>query len=188
MLNTQSRQYFAPALVGVLLLISLCSLPASACQCTETVTLDEELERADVIFAGRAIAVQSGIPGNAAFEVLQVWRGPIRRIAMTSNLWDCMSVFRVGEEYLIFAHEIRDPETIAKLGYQFVPRRCGQTTRFESSQEALSVLGAGSPPPEEAAPQSVNSKLLLKLSAIVFAILTVLAGVVTMRKLRRSGN
>lgn len=168
------KRHLAPVFIVVLLLISLNSFPASACECSRYATLDEELERSDVIFAGKALTVQSRINGSAEFEVLQVWRGSVSRIALTSNTWDCMDVFRVGEEYLIFAHQVRDPQT---MGYQFQSYGCGQTRRLDDSQEALSVLGASSPP-------LGNSKSLSKLSAIVFAILIVLASVIIFRKLR----
>jgi len=47
-------------------------------------------------------------------------------IVTTSNVWDCMSVFRVGEEYLVFARKV-DGEL--GFGYQLVASRCGQTRR-----------------------------------------------------------
>jgi hypothetical protein len=108
--------YFGGAVIA--LMWCLCSWPVYACQCVGVVGLSEELERSDVIFAGKAVEVESAlISGKATFQVSHIWRGALGPIVTTSNVWDCMSVFRVGEEYLVFARKV-DGEL--GLGYQLV--------------------------------------------------------------------
>ena len=108
----------------------------------------------------------------------------------TRNLVGCMDVFREGEEYLVFASDVREEETIAKLGYQFVPSRCGQTGQLKGSQAILGFLGPGSAPrpfaPEESESKEESLKkeivLLLIVGGIIGALLLLLV-----RKIRKSG-
>ena len=143
--------------------------------------MKEELERSDVIFAGTAVEVDSAlVSGRATFQVSQVWRGAVEPIVTTSNIWDCMSVFRIGEEYLVFARRV-DGEF--GLGYRLVASRCGQTSRLSYSGKALAVLGPGSPPLNSIHQPSEKFGLILMTGAVL-AILLTAAGVGLVRKLR----
>lgn len=164
----------------------LCSLPVNACQCAGIAGLSEELERSDTIFAGKAVAVESAIvSGKATFQVSQVWRGAVGAIVTTSNVWDCMSVFRAGEEYLVFARKV-DAES--GFRYQLVASRCGQTSKLSYSGKALAVLGPGSPPSSNSNTPSKKLGLLLISGAVLAILLTAaFVGFVRKGRLRRAG-
>jgi hypothetical protein len=170
----------------IALMWCLCSWPVYACQCVGVVGLSEELERSDVIFAGKAVEVESAlISGKATFQVSHIWRGALGPIVTTSNVWDCMSVFRVGEEYLVFARKV-DGEL--GLGYQLVASRCGQTRELSYSGKALAVLGPGSPPSNNTNMPSEKLGLLLMGGAVLAILLTAaVVGFVRKRRLRRAG-
>ena len=157
--------------------------PVLACSCTKISTFAEEMERAEVIFAGRVVEVDSStVMGKAKFTVTQVWRGTLPPVTLTKNLTDCLSVFTLGEEYLVFAGDVREPEDIARLGYQFVPSRCGQTNPIRYSQENLALLGPGYAPrastPEESGLQEESlweeRALVLAGAAFVTVLLVVI--------------
>jgi len=106
-------------------------------------------------------------------------------IVTTSNVWDCMSVFRVGEEYLVFARKV-DGEL--GFGYQLVASRCGQTRQLSYSGKALAVLGPGSPPSYNTNTPSNKLELLLISGAVLAILLTAASvGFVRKRRLRRAG-
>lgn len=164
----------------VALTLYLCSSTVYACQCAGIAGLKEELERSDVIFAGTAVKVDSAlVSGKATFQVSQVWRGAVEPIVTTSNIWDCMSVFRIGEEYLVFARRV-DGEF--GLGYRLVASTCGQTSTLSDSGRALAVLGPGSPPLNNTQPSQKFGLILI--TGIVLAILLTTAAVGLVRKLR----
>jgi hypothetical protein len=175
------------ALPAFLILSS--SSSALACSCAKIATFAEEMGRAEVIFAGRVVEVDSStVMGKAKFMVTQVWRGSIPPVTLTKNLTDCMDVFRLGEEYLVFAGDVRVPEDIERLGYQFVPSRCGQTLPIIDSQENLALLGPGYPPrsftPEESGMQeeSLWEERTLVMAGAAFV--TVLLVVIIQKSLR----
>lgn len=153
---------------------------ASACQCAGIASLEEELERSDVIFSGQAIAVESSVPGKATFKVTQVWRGTVSPLISTSNLWDCMSVFRIGEEYLVFARSKaeRDPRS----GYDLIASRCGQTRRLGDAQKTLIVLGPSFPPPETLINGPQGSTGLLVWIVGGFTLLFIVVGGIVIRR------
>jgi hypothetical protein len=152
--------------------------------------LEEELEQSDIIFAGRVVNVDSDtMKGKAKFMVSQVWRGSVPPIILTRNLMGCMDVFREGEEYLVFAHDVREAETIERLGYQFVPSRCGQTHALKISQENLARLGPGSPPKPLAPEKSEMKGKFLKEEIALWLIGGAFIGallVLLVRRLRKS--
>ena len=177
------RSYLPEAVVA--LTWYLCTSTGYACQCAGVVELQEELERSDVIFAGKAIEVDSAlVSGRATFQVSQVWRGAEYPIVTTSNIWDCMSVFRVGEEYLVFARTV---DNQLGLGYRLIASTCGQTGRLSYSGRALAVLGPGSPPLKTHQPSDKLALMLMTgaVLAILLAALTV--GIVRKVRLRRVG-
>ena len=152
------------------------SSPAIACTCADIRSLEQELEGSDVIFAGKAIAVDSSIPGRATFEVSLVWRDSVQSIVYTSNMWGCDSVFRSGEEYLVFARRAAGENG---LGYDLIPIRCGQSSLLKNSQKALAVLGPGSPPASPAHRGDV--RLFVVTGIVLLCLLVIVAGIAIAR-------
>lgn len=179
------------AFISWLLLLATPTRSASACRCGKISTVEEEMEQADIIFSGRVVAVDSDtMRGKAKFMVSQVWRGSVPPMITTCNLVACVDVFREGEEYLVFARDVREEETIAKLGYRYFAKRCGQTNPLKVSEAILGFLGPGSAPrpfaPEESELKEESLKkeivLLLTGGGIIGALLLLLV-----RKIRKSG-
>lgn len=172
-----------------LFMIAALPLPVHACSCAKIATIEEELAQADVIFAGRVATVDSDtMNGKAKFMVSQVWRGSVPPIVMTRNLFDCMDSFREGEEYLVFAVDVREAETIERLGYQFVPSRCGQTRTLKVSQANLMQLGSSKSPRPFAPEESEMKEVSLKKEIAELIIGGILLGiflVFIVRKLRK---
>ena len=165
----------------LLVIATFCPPPLQACECAGVAELEDELERSEVIFAGKALTVdESLISGSATFEVSRIWRGEIGAVVTTSNTWDCWSVFRVGEEYLVFSRKV-DGEL--GLDYQLVASRCGKTRQLSCSGKALAVLGPGSPPRSNTYPPSIKLGVLL-ISVVVLSILLTAVVVATVRKRR----
>ena len=166
-------------IVAVLMLLSLAST-GHGCTCPETVSIQTELERSDVIFAGRATAVDSNtLSGRATFDVFKVWRGSVPLCIETSNLWDCMSVFTTGEEYLVFARKIENSDG---GGYRLLASRCGQTRLLKYSQEALGLLGSGSPPQKTSGFEVTRRELVLGAGVVLLVALSIAIGLIASRK------
>jgi hypothetical protein len=165
------------------LVVSICGVTqaaAYACTCPQVTGIQAELDRSDVIFAGRAISVDSSLDsGQASFEVSSVWRGSVPRIIETSNVWDCMSVFRIGEEYLVFARRIDNGDG---SGFRLVASQCGQTRPLKYSQEALDVLGLGSSPQEA---ETAETKAIRSVSLVAGALFLLVLMCMLARKLAR---
>jgi hypothetical protein len=137
-----------------------------------------------VIFAETALQVESdALSGKATFQVSRVWRGSVPVSLSTSNTWDCDSVFRIGEEYLVFAHKIEHDDAI---GYDLIASRCGQTRPLIYSKDVLAVLGLGWPPEEHSAEKSIWIKVSVGATLVLVVLLILLFKVVAARKRRNS--
>lgn len=171
-------------LLAIAMLVLVCELssPTLACSCAAYVSLEQELERSDVIFAGKVISVESKMPGKTTFEVSHVWRGSIPSVIGTSNVFDCNTVFRAEEEYLVFAHRIVEEPS---REYDLVVNRCGRTGLLQSSS-ALTALGPSAPPLTRNEKQLTKVWLLVGGGIVVLAFFLILARLIIARKVRRS--
>lgn len=100
----------APRACGALLAALLLGAPvhATACSCTNQLTLQQEFDGAWLVFSGRVTSIQPDPFGTLAvfFEPLQRWKGPLgfQQLVVTPlDTGVCGFPFEVGEEYLVFA-------------------------------------------------------------------------------------
>lgn len=111
----------SPRACGALLAALLLGAPAlaSACSCTNQLTLQQEFDYAWLVFSGRVTGIQPDPFGTlvVTFEPLQRWKGPLdfAQIVVTPpNSAACGFPFEPGQEYLVFA-------TMAYYGLTYTP-------------------------------------------------------------------
>lgn len=114
--------------------------------------------------------------GKAVFEVSQVWRGELPRIVSASNKIGCDSVFRVGEEYLVFSRRLSHD---VNLGYDLVAFECGESGPLRNAQAALGLLGDGYRPERT----SSQTGLIVAI-AVLMVFMLAFGAVLSLRKLR----
>ena len=122
------------------------SFAAAACSCAPPPDIDQALESADAVFAGRVIAMELVPDADPAIGVsmehLRVtiavhsaWKGEIAEQATVYTAFTCCVCgfrFEIGEEYLVYAY-----------GQDGVHRTsiCDRTKRLEAAGEDLEQLG-----------------------------------------------
>ena len=127
---------------------------AFACPCENAVPVDyqQEIAKADFIFAGKATQEIDGGSMSPTkkrrwrFEVAQVWKGPTDPVAFvyahseTGERSDCDFLFEIGKVYVVFANSNHDQHW---LRYQ--AKKCTATTVVSkdplSGHNALRALG-----------------------------------------------
>lgn len=97
---------FAPLLAALLL---AAPVAATACSCTNELTLQQEFDAAWVVFSGRVLQVQPDPFGTLAvyLEPIQRWKGPLEYVQLVVTPLDeavCGFPFVVGGEYLVFGN------------------------------------------------------------------------------------
>jgi hypothetical protein len=158
---------------------------ALACSCIGARTPNEELQRVDVVFAGRAIGASQKawrinhiefdrrLPflhlteewdrNRTVFEVTTVWKGDI--FAKTSVIHGLMGnfcgyAFKQGEEYIVYAQWI-EGELNTNL--------CLRNNKLSDAGEDLAAFGAGRPP----APNPSSAPIYIGKLMVVFLLVSV---------------
>jgi len=143
----------------VLVILSMIVIPpsynASALSCAPA-TLQQQIDRATVIFAGKVTSMQTATSdkaANASFEVTEYWKGQVGKkitiggiYAWTGNA-NPPPYFVVGNTYLVFAHSVpNSAETKNIPDNLFASINCGRTTLLASANEEKVALGEGKIP------------------------------------------
>ncbi|MCY3507145.1 MAG: hypothetical protein OXH41_13380 [Chloroflexi bacterium] len=124
---------------------------ASAC-IAEHLSVQESLERAEAVFAGRLVRFEA-LEWNPSlflveFRVTRVWKGAryeTRWVGDISN--DCGNFFEAGVEYLIYGANVPHPDRNGQYGdSRVLLMTLGFATSVENSVEDIDYLGPGQPP------------------------------------------
>ena len=151
--DDSSRRNIATMALVLVLLVTLLLLatpaPAYACSCAPPPSPSLERDRADAVFSGTALDVdtfalplldQSGLPVRVTFEVNGVWKGDLSQRVVVRTARDeaaCGYDFTVGKDYLVYARKGEDG---------LVTGLCDRTTARGNAAEDLAALGAPEPP------------------------------------------
>jgi hypothetical protein len=161
------------------------SVAFACCMCLEAKTPNEELQRVDVVFAGRVVAANQKVwrinyieferrppflhltedwDRRTAFEVTTVWKGDI--FAKTSIIHSlsgsyCGYAFDQGEEYIVYAYWVEG---------ELHTSRCARNKKLSDASEDLAAFGAGRPP----APNPSSVANYIGKPAAVFLLLSML--------------
>jgi hypothetical protein len=126
---------------------------ALACTCNYYATAQQEIGSASTIFAGRVIALGEysfyGAPSSATFQVVEVWKGPVKETIKVVPEGDCAYYFEAGRQYLVYANEDQTGYTVSN---------CSRTNILEYAVEDLQALGAGTIP--DAAPSNLRPAII----------------------------
>lgn len=139
--------------------IGLSQSTAFACLCVGG-SPNDHLQMADVVFAGKAIAVEkgewrtSGIgferrppfiyltedldQNRTIFEVATVWKGKVFAKTSVASGGPCEYHFRQGEEYIVYA---------TRFEGELHTGVCLRNRGLGDAGEDLAAFGAGKPPP-----------------------------------------
>lgn len=148
---------------------------ASACSCIEPPGIEEELERSDAVFSGKAIEVDekpslfSASTRSIVFQVAQVWKGPAQsqiKVKTGQGGGDCGFEFNVGQEYLVYAVK---SDMYGANGLTTII--CDRTAVLSQAQGDFAVLGEGREPTEEVDLLNRNGWPYLIVGLIVFAVI-----------------
>ncbi|WLR42564.1 hypothetical protein LC087_18060 [Bacillus carboniphilus] len=126
---------------------------SNACSCVESQGVEESLEQSDALFSGKVVDIKekqgvNKFPSKSVLlEVSNTWKGVNQsQIIITTGLSDsdCGFNFKVGQEYLVYAHEsdMYGEKTL-------ITTSCNRTNDLNSSQEDLKILSKGQEPKEE---------------------------------------
>ena len=135
------------------LYLTLCAslaTPAAlhACSCVETLTVDQALERAQMVFAGRVIRVRPPAPWTpdtiriheALFAIEHQWKGPpldTITVIFVETGGSCDSRLETGRSYLIYAETAWDPKLPLYV------HECQRTQHLSLAGVDLAALGPG---------------------------------------------
>ncbi len=138
--------------VGLWVLVH--SQPSYAHYCEESGTPSEELEGADAVFLGRAVAVSyvEKVHGDQTyvesvitrFKVTTVWKGPMSETIYINSGGSYGIGFAEGEEYIVYAYNFGRRDGLST-------GLCSRTTRLSRAIEDLAELGEGASPLQPAA-------------------------------------
>jgi hypothetical protein len=110
------------------------------------------------VFAGRVTRVEylepdrdrSEPPIRVTFEVDEVWKGPVRHIAVLRtiyNKWSCDGYyFKAGQEYLVAVQTVNLDDPTADRAELEGVSLCGGTQLLSRAQEDIAQLGPGKRP------------------------------------------
>ncbi|WP_029192873.1 hypothetical protein [Paenibacillus harenae] len=127
---------------------------AYACSCAGPITVEEQLNHSEAVFAGRVLEVkeQKSVEGYVTkavlFETKQIWKGgPESQIIIQtgSGGGDCGYHFEEGKDYLVYANR----SDMYGGKEQLVTIICDRTKELAGAQEDLTVLGEGKAPTEQ---------------------------------------
>ncbi|WAS92291.1 hypothetical protein [Nannocystis punicea] len=122
-----------------------------ACSCMPPPAPTVARDQAEAVFEGRVDVVQSSDTGMVRYvlSVQRVFKGELpasTSIVTRSSSAACGRSFVLGKNYLVYAH--RTPE--GDLG----DTMCSRTRQIGTADEDLAALGAGTPPPAPASPET----------------------------------
>ncbi|MDC0717164.1 hypothetical protein POL25_09695 [Nannocystis sp. bb15-2] len=123
-----------------------------ACSCMPPPAPTVARDQAEAVFEARVEAVQTSDSNGMVrygLAVQRVFKGDLpasTTVVTRSSSAACGRSFVVGKSYLLYAH--RTPE--GDLG----DTMCSRTRQMGTADEDLAALGAGTPPPAPAAPES----------------------------------
>lgn len=170
-------------LVGVMGLIG--PKAVQACSCVAKLEISDSLNKADTVFAGKALSVkekgfsllkQTDNPIEVTFEVKEVWKGHVTQqltVYSAMSSVSCGYTFEQGQDYLVFANA---NDGKLKTGI------CSRTATLAQASNDLMALGGGSvPPPLQASAVKSNTSLL---TYGIAGILFVIAGAVLLIRIR----
>lgn len=173
----------------VSIMASFNSSTVHACSCAQPLTVEEELNRSEAIFAGRVLEVREHNSNgyrtkSALFDVSQIWKGgPESQIIIYtgSGGGDCGYHFEKGKEYLVYAKQ----STMYGNKDQLVTIMCDRTNILAQAQDDLTILGVGNVPTELVNFEEKSSSAYLYVWIIVVGIVLGAAILFAWRKVRR---
>ena len=173
---------------------------AHACKCVVPASPSEEIEKFDVVFAGRVLSVHHSFDPNAlsyspgdittvGFSVSTVWKGAVEEnITLTTppTGGSCGFAFVEGEEYVVYAYKAAEgaPNISANI--------CSRTALLQDAQEDVDAFGKGYPPQGGTAgtspgqPKDSGTGITRMIILAIVAAMAVLAAVGAMYARRRS--
>lgn len=127
----------------------------SALSCAPA-TLQEQINGATVIFAGKVTTVQTATSDKAAhalFDVTEYWKGQVGKKISVGGIYawtgyaNPPSYFIVGNTYLVFANSVPASSEAKNIPDNLIASiNCGRTTLLESATEIKTALGQGKIP------------------------------------------
>lgn len=128
-----------------LLTLGFSVIKAFTCPCDSTKTAQDYIDGANQIFVGTVIGVNTNwISGGMkySFEVEKTWKRGADRLLVVNTGWDyeCGSVFKEGEKYLIYGQK----------KFSLKTNTCMGTKAFIDAAEDLRLLGEGASPRKSA--------------------------------------
>ncbi len=173
---------------------------AYACKCVVPGSPSEEIEKFDVVFAGRVLSVHHSFDPNAlsyspsdittvGFSVSTVWKGAVEEnITLTTppTGGSCGFAFVEGAEYVVYAYKAAEhvPNLSANI--------CSRTALLQEAQEDVDAFGKGNPPQggtvgtSPGQPQDSGTRITRTIILAIVAAAAVLAAVGAMFARRRS--
>jgi len=162
-------------LIAVWIGLSQSAALACSCVCSHSLSANDNLRLADVVFAGKVIAeskverpswfkfkwsppfiqrTEAFYQSRTVFEVTTVWKGDI--FAKTSVVHEpcCEYGFRPGEEYIVYA---------GRFKWGLRTQRCWRNNNLSAAGEDLAAFGAGKPPAPNPSPQGAYIGMLIAI-------------------------
>jgi hypothetical protein len=168
-------------LIAVWIGLSQSAALACSCDCLGTMSANENLREADVVFAGKVIAkskvgwwpswfnfkwsppfierTSAFYQSSTVFDVTTVWKGDIFAKTSVVNQQCCGYSFRPGGEYIVYARWF---EGELRTG------RCWRNNDLSAAGEDLAAFGAGKPPAPNLLLQVAYIGRLIAVLALLF--------------------
>ncbi len=153
-------KYFVTAIFLVIIMIAKSQNQVYALTCMPS-TIQEHIESADAIFAGKVIKIQHEIPdtaSSATFEVSEYWKGNVNKFITIVGIyaWDGTAnppfsvYFKEGESYLVFSKSVPDAEDAKNIPNNLIASiNCGQTRPLSLATDLKVTLGLSKIPGKE---------------------------------------
>ncbi|WP_160643384.1 hypothetical protein [Chengkuizengella marina] len=171
---------FSLFLIAVIVGLQFFIVPSTsvqACSCVEPFSIEDEVNRSDVVFIGQVYQIKDinrggYSPKSVNFNVTKTYKGIDQtqvNITTGQGEGDCGFKFRVGAEYLVYANysNMYDEEALITI-------ICDRTTGIANAKQDLAVLGEGSEPSEKVDLQKNENLNYIVIGFIVFILLFLL--------------
>ncbi len=119
-------------------------------------TLQEQIDSATIIFAGKVTNIQiatSEKAASASFDVTEYWKGQVGNKITIGGIYawtgarNPPSYFKIGETYLVFARSVPNADSAKNIPNNLIARiNCGRTTLLTSATQEKIALGQGKIP------------------------------------------
>lgn len=177
--------YFALALILIGAAIRASADRASACSCLPPRPPLEALSRADKVFIGEVVAMEtrdgwwasSTDPITVEFKARAGWKGEIHETMFIKTAWSsasCGFEFVLGEQYIVYAREDRTS-------------LCSRTKNIEKAGEDIMALGEGATTAPNPNSNSIEPLFTPIYGALALAIIGLLGARLWFALRRRSG-